>query len=332
MKRQHPVSRISRHILGRLALNIQAAATEQGLTLDQEAPLNGLFLQRQAAPPNRLLLYPGSFNPPHRGHKALLQHALAVDTSLLGAIIVLTDDERLATKNRRDQRPFLLSKSKRVSLWRGASSDLGPNRVWVFDGSEDSWKALRASLQTRLAREGFRLEFVLLTGPDLVTSRRVADPSAWGCVEAITSDVSRPADFRCVHSLRQLPRCTPWEPSSSTETTDIRDPLGYPMTSATALWKCQTSTRPIRRYRFAVADTDAASAQREAPSSTEIRRVIAELDGSHLESELERLALSPTLLMRYASEGGPYTVPVVRAEKYQDHQTRKAMADEQATW
>ncbi|RDA89138.1 hypothetical protein CP532_2213 [Ophiocordyceps camponoti-leonardi (nom. inval.)] len=336
MKRQQPVSasfRISPRVLGRLALNIQAIAAEQGLVLDQEAPppLNGLFLQRHAAAagtPNRLLLYPGSFNPPHRGHEALLQHVLRVDTSLLGAVIVLTDDEKLANKNRHDHRPFLLTKAKRVSLWRGASSTLGPDRVWIFDGSEASWKAMRSSLQTRLARDGFHLEFVLLTGPDVVTSRRITDPSSWGCVETITSDVSRPADFRCVHSLRQLPRCTPWEPSS-TETAKIRDPLGYPMTSATALWKCQTSRKPLRRYRFVAAE---ASAQGQAPSSTEIRRVIAELDGSQLKAELERLALNPTLLLRYASEGGPYSSPVVRDKKYEDHETRKAMVDEQAAW
>ncbi|RDA89716.1 hypothetical protein CP533_2513 [Ophiocordyceps camponoti-saundersi (nom. inval.)] len=325
----------------RLALNIQAAAAEQGLTLDHEsAPLNGLFLRRHSSSsttPNRLLLYPGSFNPPHRGHQALLEHVLRVDTSLLGAIIVLTDDEKLAAKNQHDDRPFLLPKPKRVSLWRGASSDLGPDRVWVFDGSEASWKAFCSSLQARLRRDGFRLEFILLTGPDLVTSSRITDPGSWGCVETITSDISRPADFRCRYSLRQLPRCTPWEPAS-TETAIILDPLGYPMASSTALWKCQTSRKPMRRYRFIAsevdadaAEADAVSAEREAPSSTEIRRVIAELDGSQLESELERLALSPKLLLRYASEGGPYTAPMVR-EKNQDHQARKAKVDEQAMW
>ncbi|PFH55430.1 hypothetical protein XA68_18338 [Ophiocordyceps unilateralis] len=317
----------------RLALPIQTIAAEQGLTLDpSHPPLAGALVRPNAT--NHLLLYPGSFNPPHRGHQALLQHVLRVagpDLGLLGAIIVLTDDEKLAAKNRHEERPFLLNKAKRVALWREA--DLSQDVVWVFDGSEASWGTFRARLQGLLARDGIHLRFLLLTGPDLVTSRSVTDPISWGCVESITSDVSRPADFRCVHSLRQLPRCTPWEPClpRTVEVSgDDRDPLGYPLASATALWKCRTSRKPLRRYCF-VAAAESGRRQGEAPSSTEIRHVIASLEGSQLEHELERLALSPSLLLRHARRGGPYSAPVVR-NKVRDHQARKAEVHEQANW
>lgn len=202
----------------RLGDVVARVVAEQGLELDPSYPP----FNRQASPilranrePNHVLLYPGSFNPPHRGHQALLEHVLrkaAADLFLAAAIIIPTDDDKLAAKNSKDDHPLLLTRAQRARLW--CEAGLPKDRVWVFGGSEAAWKLLRARLQKLLARERIDLRFVLLVGPDWISSRAASDPRPWGCVEAITSDVSRPVDFRCPHSLRQLPACSMWEPCS----------------------------------------------------------------------------------------------------------------------
>lgn len=202
----------------RLGDFVARTAAEQGLELD---PLHPPF-DRQASPvlrpnrvPNHILLYPGSFNPPHRGHQALLEHVLrnaGDELCLAAAIIVPIEDDQLAAKNSKDERPFLLSQAKRANLWREAG--IPKDRVWVFEGSDASWRSFRAHLVKSLARDRIDLRFVLLVGPDWINSRAASDPKSWDCVDAITGDVSRPVDFRYPHSLRQLPACSMWEPCS----------------------------------------------------------------------------------------------------------------------
>lgn len=205
----------------RLGDFVEKAAAQQGLNFDpSQRPFNNGNAQdppllRPNGALNHILLYPGCFNPPHRGHLALLNHVsrnAGTDLSLTAAVIVFTDDDKLAAKNRKEERPLLLSKAKRAELWREAG--IAADRIWVFGGSEDSWKGLREQLQRNLARQKIDLRFLLLVGPDWISARSVTDPKSWGCVEAVTSDISRPVDFRCPDSLRQLPKCFPWAPCS----------------------------------------------------------------------------------------------------------------------
>ncbi|KAM4066798.1 hypothetical protein HRG_000820 [Hirsutella rhossiliensis] len=202
----------------RLGDFVATVAAEQGLELNPSHPPfnhHDSPILRPNRAPNHVLLYPGSFNPPHRGHQALLDHVLrnaGDDLFLAAAIILPTDDDKLAAKNTKDEQPFLLTKAKRANLWHEAG--LPKDRVWVFEGSEDSWKSFRARLQKNLARRCIDLRFVLLVGPDWISSRAASDPKSWDCVEALTSDVSRPVDFRYPYSLRQLPACSMWEPCS----------------------------------------------------------------------------------------------------------------------
>ncbi|POR35862.1 Uncharacterized protein TPAR_03939 [Tolypocladium paradoxum] len=336
----------------RLGDLVERAAAQQGLSIEpSQRPFNNGNAQdppllRANRAPNHILLYPGCFNPPHKGHLALLNHVLrnaGADLSLTAAVVVFTDDDKLAAKNRKEERPLLLSKARRAELWREAA--IADDRVWVFGGSEDSWKRLREQLQRDLARQKIDLRFLLLVGPDWISARSVTDPKSWGCVESVTSDISRPVDFRCPNSLRQLPKCSLWAPRScqsseqpSMAPVDVRceapadganGALGV-YTSTTVVSTCQTLRKPLRRYRFVACELRDRP-EGDAPSSTEIRRIIATFGRDKLEGELAKYALSPSLLATYALEGGPYTAPAPRAMP-PDHEARKLQAAADVKW
>lgn len=161
---------------------------------------------------NRILLYPGSFNPPHKGHLNLLSYVLhnaGQDLQITSAFIILTDNDSLVEKTRNEDRPLILDRKERIDLWR--KSGLSTDRVWLFDRTENEWTEFRKRLEDNLQRDDIELKFILLGGPDWIRLECTHDPSYWGCRDSITSDVSRPVNFRYPGNLRQLSGCSMWE-------------------------------------------------------------------------------------------------------------------------
>lgn len=116
---------------------------------------------------NRILIFPGSFNPPHRGHLELLRHAFENardDLGIVAAIIIMTDDCRLQDKLSEEESAFILSKEQRANLWR--FGDTTPDWAWVYDRSEANWANFRSELARNVRKDGVDLKFILLTGPD----------------------------------------------------------------------------------------------------------------------------------------------------------------------
>jgi hypothetical protein len=71
---------------------------------------------------NRILLYPGCFNPPHRGHFKLLCHGFRQsgrNICIITAIVLPLDNESLVKKLRGQENPLIFNKDKRVRLWKG---------------------------------------------------------------------------------------------------------------------------------------------------------------------------------------------------------------------
>lgn len=161
---------------------------------------------------NRILIYPGSFNPPHKGHMQLLNHVFhnaGDDLQIAAAIILPVDDVRLAIKTRHEKRTLVLPRERRNELWR--SSGVLTDRIWLCDRSESDWEKLKKKLEDKFREKNVEVKFILLGGPDWVNSTRIPEPAYWGCTDVITSDVSRPVNYRYGNTLCQLSSCTAWE-------------------------------------------------------------------------------------------------------------------------
>lgn len=162
---------------------------------------------------NRILVYPGSFNPPHRGHFELLRHGFGEagrDMNTIAATVLPLDDESLVKKLRGQENALIFTKAERIRLWKGYGSS---DWCWIFDGSVSEWCGFQKRLTQAITKDGFDISWVVLCGPDYVKVNEVPSMPVWGCKDIIVSDVGRPADFisPAVNRLKALEGCKAWE-------------------------------------------------------------------------------------------------------------------------
>lgn len=154
------------------------------------------------------MLFPGCFNPPHQGHLALLAQCFQSIASLnpVAAIIIPRSDDAVTEKTREDS-TFVLPLEERVELWRS----LRLSWAWPFCYGKEQWLPFHRALEDVTRTQNIQLRFILIGGPDGVGVDGFCMSSAWRCKSIVTSDVSKPVDFRCPTTLRQLSGCTPWK-------------------------------------------------------------------------------------------------------------------------
>ncbi|KAM0555175.1 hypothetical protein ACHAPJ_006529 [Fusarium lateritium] len=262
---------------------------------------------------NRILLFHGSFNPPHQGHLKLLKHIFenaGEDLHVIGAIILPTDDEMLKNKMAQRDNAIMLSREQRVNLWHG--DGIPVDWAWVYDKPEASWAEFRTKLMNELSKDQIELKFTLLCGPDAITADGGYNPEYWDCPDSITSDISRPVDFRYPNTLRQLAGCSPWERLSydqgrlerqirakhkGKQASVIKEELAKAFNRLSTISICRRLRKPKGTIRFLPCNLDQRPA--DAPSSTKIREVIASSPQDVLEKKLEGIAMHPTLLVEY---------------------------------
>ncbi len=160
---------------------------------------------------NRILFHRGCYNPPHCGHKALLHHVYdnTQDINVIAAIIDPVDDQGLEKKY--GSGAVLFSKEQRIRLWCGYQQ---PEWCWIYEDNVNrffgTFDQFSVALSNAAARDGFGLQFVILLGPDHVTTKFAPLD---GHEEIIVGDVTRAADFVTKRGdpLLQLPSYEPWK-------------------------------------------------------------------------------------------------------------------------
>lgn len=131
------------------------------------------------------------------------------ELNIVAIIIVLTDDDKLEEKTSEEASPLILTRQRRIALWR--DKDVPQSCTWIYNKYQSEWAAFRSRLERSTKKDGFDLQFILLVGPDCVGSAGITDPRVWNCRDCITSDISRPADFRGDNSMRQISAHTNWK-------------------------------------------------------------------------------------------------------------------------
>ncbi|KAH7149124.1 hypothetical protein B0J13DRAFT_621018 [Dactylonectria estremocensis] len=260
---------------------------------------------------NRILLFPGSFNPPHQGHLDLLRYVFwqaGEDLNLVGAIVVPTDDERLKVKLENEENPILIPREQRVDLWRGKGLPI--DWAWIYDQPEKSFTDFQPKLIRKAKTQNIDLKFILLGGPDYIGIQGIPNPRLWNCSEFITSDVCRPVNFRNPNSLRQLPGCDLWakpeidrgqlmrqleakHPGKSLQ--DIYEDVDTAILKIERAWVCHKQRRPVSMFRFV--PTTPGMKSRNIPSSTNIRHIISTTAIDGILERMAGLALNPCMLV-----------------------------------
>ncbi|GKU03676.1 hypothetical protein FLAG1_06263 [Fusarium langsethiae] len=265
---------------------------------------------------NHILLYPGSFNPPHQGHFDLLKYVFenaGADLNMVAAIIVATSDKALARKMENRDNAVVIPRDKRIKLWRGQGIPV--DWAWVYDCSEH-WNSFRDRLTKAVRRDRMELKFIVLHGPDIITADRGFNPVGWGCSNTITSDISRAVDFRYPSTLRQLAGCAPWNKLNVDRAgierkiraklegypeSDIEEAITKAMENLDTIWVCkQTREKPKGIVRFLQCDFKQQAT--DALSSTKIRAIVDSSLPEELVKNLRGIALHPELLVKYLKE------------------------------
>lgn len=142
--------------------------------------------------PNRLLIYCGSFNPPHIGHMSCFADGLddcfkeyKDKGGVLAAIPCPLDDEALFSKKKQ---PRMLTRTQRADLIAGhllneTSNNTAAVPIQIWSTSQLSGVADFVRLVSLAAsREGFPIDFIVLRGGDhmyfdrVIRSPRAIDP------------------------------------------------------------------------------------------------------------------------------------------------------------
>lgn len=116
---------------------------------------------------NRILVYCGSFNPPHLGHLELLRYGFlrsGKDLNLIAAMIVPMGHNHIARKCKGSHPGLIFSKEERRLLWK-EHPDFPP-WAWLFDRGWEELVRFQAELKVMTERDGYKIRFVMLCGPD----------------------------------------------------------------------------------------------------------------------------------------------------------------------
>ncbi|KAL9579446.1 MAG: hypothetical protein Q9212_005101 [Teloschistes hypoglaucus] len=147
---------------------------------------------------NHIILYHGSFNPPHQGHMSLLRHTFehgVHDLNVIGAFVRPLVDEYSLKKAQIAGGSFAFDRESRCMLWK--KDPRFPDWAWVHEGNGSLGDFL-ARLQEVASEDGFGIDYLSLKGPweneHLVPWK--PDRFCYGSTMLIISDAARAANYQ----------------------------------------------------------------------------------------------------------------------------------------
>lgn len=114
---------------------------------------------------NLILVYGGSFNPPHRGHVDVLLSALRFEVSPIAIVVLPSEDFHLRNKVAESHPEFFLSRERRADLWN-AMPTIPKDKVWVWPSTWYPFLPFTEAVVRLAKNDGFNVAFSHLIGPD----------------------------------------------------------------------------------------------------------------------------------------------------------------------
>ena len=114
---------------------------------------------------NFILVYGGSFNPPHRGHIDVLLSGLRPEIGALAIIILPPEDYLLRHKMAKTDSNFFLTMQRRADLWAAISS-VPRDKTWVWTNTFPPFGLMAEALIRLTKKDGLHLTFSYIIGPD----------------------------------------------------------------------------------------------------------------------------------------------------------------------
>ncbi|ESZ90185.1 hypothetical protein SBOR_9438 [Sclerotinia borealis F-4128] len=254
---------------------------------------------------NNILLYSGSFNPPHQGHLATIRyfHERREDLGIT-VMFVFVDPGSIVNSKKKKWGDIILPQNLRYKLFYRVpeiSQLVASGWLQLFVGDMNNHIQVLRTMTDLISEAGFEVKLVGLLGGDKLTVESAphlhpGNLQEWGPVdEFLIINARRPVDFfdpKNEKAPRDLPGCTKWEKGAEESDKLVNGSEGGPG----VLWICEASTvpgKPIIQFR---ASQSSAS---NGVSSTNIRRIMTEAPDEELMEELKDKVISVELLVEW---------------------------------
>ncbi|TGO46193.1 hypothetical protein BCON_0339g00110 [Botryotinia convoluta] len=254
---------------------------------------------------NNILLYPGSFNPPHQGHLATIRYFSERRDQLgITTMFLFVDPGSVVKSKKKKWGDITLPQNLRYELFykvTDISQLVASAWLQLLVGDMDNHiKVLRATTDL-VSGAGYAVKLVGLLGGDKLTVEsaphvHLGNLQEWGPVdEFLIINARRPVDFfdpKTEKIPRDLPGCTKWK--RGTEKCDEEE--GTIDEGAGVLWTCQTLTvpgKPIIQFRASQCSTS------NGVSSTKIRQIMTEALDEKLMEGLKDKVISAEFLVEW---------------------------------
>ncbi|TGO16635.1 hypothetical protein BTUL_0026g00460 [Botrytis tulipae] len=254
---------------------------------------------------NNILLYPGSFNPPHQGHLATIRYCSERREQLgITTMFLFVDPGSIVTSKKKKWGEIILPQNLRYELFYKVpevSQLVASGWLQLLVGDMDNHIEVLRATTDLVSEAGYAIKLVGLLGGDKLTVESAphvhpGNLQEWGPVdEFLIINARRPVDFfdpKTDKAPIDLPGCTKWK--RGTEKGDEEE--GTIDNEVGVLWKCQALTVPGKpTIQFRASQHSASN----GVSSTKIRQIMTEALDEKLMDGLKDKVISAEFLVEW---------------------------------